>query len=52
MRPRRDERFAIRISRAEKRALGKLALERDVTAAQIIRHAIKRELASHGESRK
>lgn len=47
---RRDQRLDIRISRAEKCELAKLALERDVTASQIIRHAIKRELAMRCEN--
>jgi hypothetical protein len=38
---RRDERFAIRFSRAEKRALERLAEQQDLTAAQVVRRAVK-----------
>jgi len=48
-RKRRDERLVIRISLAEKCGLAKLARERDVTASQIIRHAIRREFSIRDE---
>lgn len=49
-RMRRDERLHIRISRIENCALAKLALKRDVSVSQIIRHAIKRELSIRDEN--
>ena len=48
---RRSERLHIRISRSEKRDLSRLARECDMTASQIIRRALKRELASGGKRR-
>ena len=44
---RRDERFAIRFSRAEKRALERLAVQQDLTAAQVVRRAVKEALGQH-----
>jgi predicted transcriptional regulator len=38
---RRDARFWFRLSEAEKEALQKLATERDLTAAQVVRRAIR-----------
>lgn len=37
----RDERFAIRLAAAEKRALTKLADEEDVTLTHLIRRALR-----------
>lgn len=52
MKPKRDERFAIRFSRAEKQALNKLAAERDVTASHLVRQAVKQVLANSGEGKR
>jgi predicted transcriptional regulator len=41
MRPRRKERFAIRLDTADKVALTKLAREEDVTLTHLIRRAIR-----------
>ena len=41
---RRDERYQIRLSSAERRALEKLAIERDVPASQIVRQALRTAL--------
>jgi hypothetical protein len=49
-RMRKDERIPIRISRTEKCALEKFALERDVAVSQIIRQAIRRELSIRDEN--
>lgn len=49
MKPKRDERFAIRFSRAEKRSLEKMAREKDLTASQIVRRAIRQVLVQQEE---
>lgn len=41
---RRDERFALRLSRAEKLALEEIATQRDLSVAQVIRHAVRQIL--------
>jgi predicted transcriptional regulator len=50
MRKRRDERYMLRLSALEKRALQKLADERDMPASQIIRQALKSLMAEAGEA--
>jgi len=42
MKARRSERFIIRMTREERKALSRLATERDTTASHIIRGALKR----------
>jgi predicted HicB family RNase H-like nuclease len=49
---RREKRFMVRLTGAEHRALQRLAEERDISASQLIRRAIKRETETvAGESR-
>ena len=50
-RTRRSERLHVLISLNEKRDLARLALERDATVSQIIRRALRRELALRGDGR-
>lgn len=50
MRAKRSARFAIRFSCAEKKALEKLAVEKDLTASQLVRRAIKQLLTQQGEA--
>jgi hypothetical protein len=45
---RREERFLVRLSGAEKRALYRLAAAKDIPASQIVRLAVKRAIASCG----
>ncbi len=49
MRGHKTERMIIRVSKAEKASLEKLAAQRDVPAAQIVREAVKQVVA--GDSR-
>ena len=45
----RNERFAIRLSRAERAALEQLALEQDLTLTQVMRQGIKQLVAHRRE---
>jgi hypothetical protein len=47
-RPKREARFAIRLSRAERLALERLAIERDLTLTQLVRIGVK-HVISHSE---
>jgi hypothetical protein len=49
-RPKRGERFAIRLSRAERVALERLAIERDLTLTQLVRVGIKHVIAPSRKS--
>ena len=48
-RPQREERFAIRLSRAERTALERVALEQDLTLTQVVRQGIKYVVAQRRE---
>lgn len=49
-RKKREKRFVVRMSVSEHKALHRLADERDISASQLIRRAIKKEAVT-GESR-
>lgn len=50
--PRRNERFAIRLTRAERQTLERLAFEQDATASQLLRQALKKFAVSEGAATK
>ena len=45
LKPKRDDRFVFKLTQAEKRQLKELAIERDITVSQMLRHAVRELLA-------
>jgi hypothetical protein len=50
-RPQRDDRFLMRLSKAEKLRLHELAIQRDVSASQLLRQLLKSVESEAGERR-
>ena len=50
MRRRKSERMHVRVTEAEKMALERLAITRDVPASQIVREAVKHVVAEAGSA--
>ena len=51
VKPKRDERFAIRFSRDERKALEALALKEDATLTQLVRRGLREVLRQGSASR-